>query len=125
VLPVRDPRCCGSIIPVPVPVPPCCKDIPVEKIRRGLFVRGVGIYRWCCGYWVKVVLRHNGEIVVHTFGGALRPHAHAYVTAPVHKVYSPAPTPAVPLPDTGPELAPAMPPEVTGPEQVPQRGYAF
>jgi hypothetical protein len=68
VLRVQDPCDC-TVVEVPVCLPPCCEDAPCVRSRCGLLCRGVVTYDWCCGFKVRVVFRHCGDIVVHTFGG--------------------------------------------------------
>jgi len=110
ILPVADPDCCQRIHSIPVPAPPCCQGVPSGKSRRGLFCRGLAVFKWPCGYKVKVVFSHKGDVVVHTFGVPVRTPV-VTVGSPVlghpteHRVYSPVPTPAPP-PEDGPELAP-------------------
>ena len=68
VLQVQDPCCCDRVVQIPVCVPGCCGDDPCVTSRCGLLCRGVVKYEWCCGFRVRVVFRHCGDIVVHTYG---------------------------------------------------------
>ena len=68
VLRVQDPRCCSRVVEVPLCLPGCCEGAPCVTSRRGLLCRGVSTYTWCRGFKVRVVFRHGGEIVVHTYG---------------------------------------------------------
>lgn len=60
-----DPRC---ILQIPVQLPGCCTGQPLVVGRCGILVRGVVMYRWCCGYMIRVVFTHCGEVVVHSYG---------------------------------------------------------
>jgi hypothetical protein len=66
VLQVYDPCCC-CCIDVPVCVPACCCN-PCASSRGGLLVRGVTTYRFDCGYRVRIVMGHKGNLAVHTYG---------------------------------------------------------
>ena len=68
VLHVQDPCCCTRIVEVPVCLPSCCQGDPCTTSRCGLLCRGVTTFQWCCGYKVRVVFRHCGDVVVHTYG---------------------------------------------------------
>lgn len=125
VLPVVDPAC-GNLIQIPVNVPPQCVNVPWQKDRPGLFCRGVSIFEWPCGYRVKVVLLHKGDVVVHTFGQRVDPAA-VPVAVPVSLPVEPPPIQPPPVEHSvySPEPTPAVPPESGGPELVPPGGYAF
>lgn len=58
-------RCCPVAVKVCVPV--CCTGAPKLDISRDLLGRKVYDFCWACGYRVKVVDRHTGTLVVHTF----------------------------------------------------------
>lgn len=68
VLMVADPCCCGKVIAVPVCLPDCCSEAPSVDDRCGVLGRGVTVFHWCCGYKVKVVVGHCGDVVVHSYG---------------------------------------------------------
>jgi hypothetical protein len=68
VLQVTD-RCTCCPIDVPVCVPGCCADLPKVCPRKGLFGRSITEFEWCCGYRIKVVMKHNGDLIVHSYGG--------------------------------------------------------
>ena len=69
ILQVQDPgSCCCRLVDVPICLPGCCDDAPCVRSRGGLFCRGVVTYTWCCGYTVRVVFHHRGDITVHTYG---------------------------------------------------------
>ena len=67
VLQVMDP-CTGCPIDVPVCVPGCCTGLPKVCGRKGLFGRPITEFDWCCGYRVKVVMKLNGDLIVHCYG---------------------------------------------------------
>ena len=69
-LEVKDPcdcSCAGVIIPICLPA--CCTGVPEVTSRCGMFGRGVVRYDYCCGFSIKIVFRHTGDIVVHYIGG--------------------------------------------------------
>lgn len=66
VLQVYDPCCC-CCIDVPVCIPSCCCNMSVSE-RCGLLVRGVTTFRWDCGYKIKVLMGHKGNLIVHSYG---------------------------------------------------------
>lgn len=68
VLTVEDPGCCGKMIAIPVCLPECCDDCPKADDHCGPLGRGVTMFRWCCGYKVKVVVDRCGDITVHSYG---------------------------------------------------------
>jgi hypothetical protein len=117
-LPVSDPRCPTRVIQIPVPVPSCCNNLPWEKDRCGVFVRGVTTFCWPCGYQVRVVWLHRGDVVVHTYGVPVSASVKAY--GPSQSYYAPAPAPRQPTP--------AVPPSRDsgdGPELLPPGGREF
>jgi hypothetical protein len=116
-LPVSDPRCPGRVVQIPVPVPACCNKTPWGKERCGLFVRGVATFLWDCGYMVKVVWLHRGDIVVHTYG--IPVCASPKGCGPAPSYYAPTPAPYSPTP------APNPAEENSGPELVPPGGREF
>ena len=126
-LPVSDPKSPTRVVQVPVPVPACCNNVPWEKSRCGLFVRGVTDFRWHCGYKVRIVWLHRGDIVVHTFGIPVSAPVKTY--APSYSYYPPATAPAPMQPTPAPiEPSPVVPPvqsENSGPELVPPGGQEF
>jgi hypothetical protein len=131
-LPVSDPKCPTRVIQIPVPVPPCCRNVPWEKSRCGLFVRGVTDFRWHCGYKIRVVWLHRGDVVVHTFGVPVTASAKSYV--PSYSYYPPTPAPSQPVPAPAQpspaptQPAPALPPtqnNSSGPELLPPGGQEF
>lgn len=67
VLTVTDPRTCCPIA-VPVCLPSCCTGQPMGSGRNGLFGRGITSYSWCCGYTVRIVVGHHGDVTVHYYG---------------------------------------------------------
>ena len=67
ILTVIDPVTCCPI-DVPVCLPTCCTGQPASSGRKGLLVRGVTSYSWCCGYTVRIVVGHHGNVVVHYYG---------------------------------------------------------
>jgi hypothetical protein len=67
VLTVIDPRSCCAI-DVPVCLPACCTGQPQCNGRNGLFGRGITSYDWCCGYSVRIVVGHHGDVTVHYYG---------------------------------------------------------
>jgi len=69
ILQVRDPRGCGPCsVSVPVCLPGCCVGMPAVRTGVGLLGRGNVVYRWCCGYRVKIVFDKCGDITVNHFG---------------------------------------------------------
>lgn len=68
VLQVPNPCDCGCPIDVPVCLPPCCNLPPKVDMRKGLFGAGIAIYDWCCDYKVKIIVKHNGDVIVHSIG---------------------------------------------------------
>ena len=67
VLTVEDPRTC-RLIDVPVCLPGCCTGKPSVHGHAGILRRGVTAYHWPCGYKVRVVIDHHGDVIVHYFG---------------------------------------------------------
>lgn len=67
VLTVVDPKSCCPI-DVPVCVPACCTDLPQCSGRDGILGRGITKFSWCCGYSVRVVVGHRGDVTVHYYG---------------------------------------------------------
>ena len=67
VLTVIDPKTCCPI-DVPVCLPSCCTGQPVCSGRNGLLGRGITNYSWCCGYRVRIVVGHHGDVTVHYYG---------------------------------------------------------
>ncbi|MDA1050421.1 MAG: hypothetical protein O3C40_08055 [Planctomycetota bacterium] len=67
VLSVIDPRTCCQI-DVPVCLPSCCTGPPQCSGRNGLLGRGITNYNWCCGYAVRIVVGHHGDVTVHYYG---------------------------------------------------------
>ncbi len=63
ILRVQDPKSCCTV-DVPVCVPACCQGTPCVSSRCALFCRGAVWYDWACGFSVKVVFKHNGDLVV-------------------------------------------------------------
>ncbi len=66
-LKVKNP-CTGCEVDVPICLPACCKGEPTVCCGTGLFCRDVVDYEWCCGFRVKVVFRHCGDLLVKTWG---------------------------------------------------------
>ncbi len=67
VLTVIDPKTCCPI-EVPVCLPSCCTGYPQCSGRDGLFGRGITNYSWCCGFKVRIVVGHHGDVTVHYYG---------------------------------------------------------
>ncbi|MBC8351036.1 MAG: hypothetical protein H8E66_03565 [Planctomycetes bacterium] len=67
VLTVIDPVTCCAV-DVPVCVPTCCVESPLCRGRNGLLGRGITKFSWCCGYSVRVVIGHHGDVTVHYYG---------------------------------------------------------
>jgi hypothetical protein len=63
ILRVQDPKSCCTV-DVPVCVPACCTGTPCVSTRCALFCRGVVWYDWDCGFSVKVVFKHSGDLAV-------------------------------------------------------------
>lgn len=57
--------CCPAEVTVCVPV--SCQSVPSMKKRHDLFGRCVYEYCWPGGTKVKIVKRHNGDLVVHSY----------------------------------------------------------
>ncbi|MGD9722295.1 MAG: hypothetical protein AB7O59_11360 [Pirellulales bacterium] len=66
-LKVKNP-CTGCEVDVPICLPACCKGEPEICCGKGLFCRDVVEYEWCCGFRVKVIFRHCGDLLVKTWG---------------------------------------------------------
>jgi hypothetical protein len=66
-LKVKNP-CTGCEVDVPVCLPACCEGEPTVCCGTGLFCRDVVDFEWCCGFRVKVVFRHCGDLLVKTWG---------------------------------------------------------
>ncbi len=58
-------QCCP--VTVKVCVPRCCQGAPHCEAGRDLLGRKTYDYCWPCGYRIKIVDRHTGALVVHTF----------------------------------------------------------
>lgn len=58
-------ECCS--VEVPVCVTACCDSVPEYECDRDLLGRKTHEYCWPCGQRVKIVDRHTGTLVVHTF----------------------------------------------------------
>lgn len=67
VLTVVDPKTC-CVVDVPVCLPACCTGQPQCSGRTGLLGRGITNYSWCCGYSVRIVVGHHGDVTVHYYG---------------------------------------------------------
>lgn len=67
ILQVVDPRC-NCFVDVPVCLPSCCTDMPKIDSRCGMFHRGIVEYEWCCGFKIKMVFKHGGNVDVHYYG---------------------------------------------------------
>ena len=66
-LKVNDPCCCKTCYDIPICLPACCKGEPCVKDRCGTLCKGVVVYKWCCGFKVKVVIKKCGDIVVTSY----------------------------------------------------------
>ncbi|MEX0819736.1 MAG: hypothetical protein WD070_09075 [Pirellulaceae bacterium] len=66
-LTVIDPKTCCAI-DVPVCLPACCAGYPQSSGRDGLFGRGITKFSWHCGYSVRIVVGHRGDVTVHYYG---------------------------------------------------------
>ena len=64
---VADPCCCKTCYDIPICLPACCKGEPCVTDRCGALCKGVVVYKWCCGYKVKVVIKKCGDIVVTSY----------------------------------------------------------
>ncbi len=58
-------QCCPVMVKVCVPV--CCVGAPTCDVNTDLLGRKVYLFQWPCGYLVKIVDRHSGTLVVHTY----------------------------------------------------------
>ncbi|MFO0819804.1 MAG: hypothetical protein U1A77_17780 [Pirellulales bacterium] len=59
--------CSDCMVCIPVCIPVCC-DEPAQIVERhGAFGRSVVVFRWCCGYMVKVVTDRCGDVAVHQY----------------------------------------------------------
>lgn len=59
--------CSDCLVCIPVCVPVCC-DEPAKIVERhGALGRSVVVFRWCCGYMVKVVTDRCGDVAVHQY----------------------------------------------------------
>ncbi len=67
VISVVDPKTCCPI-DVPVCLPACCQGYPQSDGRAGIFGRGITNFCWGCGYRVRVVVGHRGDVTVHYYG---------------------------------------------------------
>lgn len=67
VLTVIDPKTCCAVA-IPVCLPSCCTGQPQCSGRNGLLGRGITSYSWCCGYSVRIVVGHHGDVTVHYYG---------------------------------------------------------
>lgn len=67
VLTVIDPKTCCPV-DVPVCLPSCCTGQPQSSGRNGLLGRGITNYSWCCGYNIRIVVGHHGDVTVHYYG---------------------------------------------------------
>ncbi len=67
VLQVMDP-CTGCPVDVPVCVPGCCASLPAICPRKGLFGCPITDFNWCCGYRIRIVMKRNGDLIVHSYG---------------------------------------------------------
>jgi hypothetical protein len=67
VLRVKDPCTCCEV-DVTVCMPACCTGDPKICFDRGFLGRNVVEYEWCCGYSVRVAFKHNGDLLVTTWG---------------------------------------------------------
>ncbi|MCH2124948.1 MAG: hypothetical protein MK165_09150 [Pirellulaceae bacterium] len=65
---VKNPcSCCCCYYKIDVCVPACCEGEPCV-VSHCCLLGGSVVYRWACGYRVKVVFKKCGNVVVHTFG---------------------------------------------------------
>ena len=60
--------CSDCTVDVPVCLPACCEGEPEVCFGTGIFCRNVVEYQWCCGYSVRVVFRHRGDLLVKIWG---------------------------------------------------------
>lgn len=67
VLLVKNP-CTGCETEVKVCIPACCKGEPKLCCGSGFLGRNTVDYDWCCGYNVHVAFKHNGDLIVTTWG---------------------------------------------------------
>lgn len=64
---VKDP-CSSCYIEVPVCVPRCCTAVCSVECRKGLFGRTKYEYCWDCGFRMEVVVKKDGDMIVHYYG---------------------------------------------------------
>ncbi|HTM55595.1 MAG TPA: hypothetical protein VL175_16320 [Pirellulales bacterium] len=67
VLKVKDPCTCCEV-DVPVCLPACCQGEPKVCVGTGFLGRDIVEYEWCCGFSVRVAFKHNGDLIVTTWG---------------------------------------------------------
>jgi len=67
ILKVKDPCTCCEV-EVSVCLPACCKGEPKVCCGSGFLGRNVVEYDWCCGYNVRIAFKHNGDLLVTTWG---------------------------------------------------------
>jgi hypothetical protein len=67
VLLVKDPCTCCEV-EVPVCLPACCQGEPTVCSGVGFLGRDIVDYEWCCGFSVRVVFKHSGDLLVTTWG---------------------------------------------------------
>ncbi|MCC9604349.1 hypothetical protein LOC68_00480 [Blastopirellula sp. JC732] len=59
--------CTDCAFEVPVCVPACCTDAPKVCAHDGIFGRKVVEYEWCCGFHIRMVFTHCGDLIVHSY----------------------------------------------------------
>ncbi|PQO41544.1 hypothetical protein [Blastopirellula marina] len=59
--------CTECAFEVPVCVPACCTGAPTVCAHPGILGRKVVEYEWCCGFRVKMVFTHCGDLIVHSY----------------------------------------------------------
>lgn len=59
--------CTSCAFEVPVCLPACCTGAPQVCSRPGILGRKIVEYQWCCGFRVKMVFTHCGDLIVHSY----------------------------------------------------------
>lgn len=64
---VKDPCTCCPV-EIPLCIPGCTTGEPTVACGTGIFCRPTLTYTWANGYAAKVSFKHNGDIIVTTYG---------------------------------------------------------
>ncbi|MFO0867377.1 MAG: hypothetical protein U0935_00385 [Pirellulales bacterium] len=59
--------CTGCQVNIPICLPTCCNGPLASCERVGALGRSVIVYRWCCGFAVKIITDRCGDVTVHIF----------------------------------------------------------